>query len=193
MRTGRKFRTCDRHLSEQPKWTHRTVSQCSRRIARLFVYENPISRHPVPPRFFMTFSPRSCAERKELEKSRWLTWTKVRGVAEGLFWHLACRGDHDRSADCYRRLRQKRDIEHGAVEHRDTGNQRLAEPVTKCRGFLSWSGPVENGAAHGDGERLYLFEQGRFSRHDLPARAADRLSGAVGVVSKLRAGSCVPA
>ena len=92
-----------------------------------------------------------------------------------------------------RRRRQKRGTEHGAVEHRVAGNQRLAEPVTKCRGFLSWSGPVENGAAHGDGERLYLFEQGRFSRHDLPARAADRLSGAVGVVSKLRAGSCVSA
>jgi hypothetical protein len=33
----------------------------------------------------MTFSRRSCAERKELEKSPWLTWTKVRRVAEGLF------------------------------------------------------------------------------------------------------------
>ena len=69
--------------------TASTLSQGYRHTARLFIYEIPISRLAIPSRFFMAFGPRQQPDKRKLEKSSWLTWTKVRGVAESLFWYSA--------------------------------------------------------------------------------------------------------
>ena len=124
----------------------------------LFVYEIPISRHSAHSRFFMTFSPRSSAQQKKLEKLPRLTWTKAQGWQKVYF----------------------------SIIQR-TCRQPAARRTRNAENFLSRMGPVQNGETDGDGECSYVLEQGRLSGLDLPARVDNRLPDALGgMIGKTR-------
>src|SRR5262249_47471434 len=91
---------------------------------------------------------------ERLDKGKWRNrhgshGRRFEGWQKVYFGIWYCGGNHDRSADCYRRRRQKRGTEHSSIECGAAGNQRLAEPVAQHLGASLAAKRIENGAAHG--------------------------------------------